>query len=385
MNSKENLTVIGVGRLGLCFALTLEKTGYNVVGVDVSPEYVTTLNTKTLTSPEPHVEEYLEKCTNFHATINLAKGVAHARVLYAVVATPSLPNGRYDHSQVDNLVSSLQALGAQEEEKHLVVCCTTMPGYTDIVAERLKDYNYKVSYNPEFIAQGTIIRDQARPDMVLIGEANEECGNELEEHYCQMTENSPTIARMSPLSAEITKLSLNCFCTTKIAFANMIGDIAIKAGGEPDKILAAVGSDSRVGNKCLRYGFGYGGPCFPRDNRALAIYASDINMPAKISLSTDEMNKHHLDFQTNHFVNTADKTKTYVFSNDNNYQLEDNEVSVGPITYKPGTNILEESQQKAFAFNIASSGFNVKVVDTLDVIDRLQGLNDSVELVMFDD
>lgn len=368
---RNNLSVIGVGRLGLCFALTLEKAGYNVVGVDVREDYVESLNNKTFTSPEPSVDEYLSECSNFVATTSLEEAVSHARVLYTVVATPSLPNGRYDHQQVDSLVNALISLGTQSEEKHLVVCCTTMPGYTDTVAERLRDYNYVVSYNPEFIAQGTIIRDQAKPDMVLIGEANEKCGNELEEHYEKMTSNSPFVARMSPLSAEIAKLSLNCFCTTKIAFANMIGDIAIQVGAEPDKILNAIGSDTRIGHKNLRYGFGYGGPCFPRDNRAIGIFAQDIEMPALISSATDEMNRHHLQYQVDVFSKHEDPKVTYVFSNDSEYETMDDEVSVAPITYKAGTNILEESQQMAFAYGIADRGFQVKIVDTQEVIDRL--------------
>ena len=367
----KNISIIGVGRLGLCFALTLEKAGYNVVGVDVREEYVESLNNKTFTSPEPSVDEYLRECKNFTATTSLEAALSHARVIYTVVATPSLPSGRYNHQQIDDLVDALRDLGPQQTQKHLVICCTTMPGYTDTVAERLQDYNYVVSYNPEFIAQGSIIRDQEKPDMVLIGEANEECGNELETHYHRMTSNNPQISRMSPLSAEITKLSVNCFCTTKIAFANMIGDIAIQTGAEPDKILNAIGSDSRIGPKNLRYGFGYGGPCFPRDNRAIGIFAKDVNLPALISEATDEMNRQHLQYQISTFVEHDDPNAVYVFSNDLGYEPQANEVPVAPITYKAGTNILEESQQMAFAYGIADKGFHVKIVDTEEVISRL--------------
>ena len=107
--------------------------------------------------------------------------------------------------------------------------------------------------------------------------------------------------KMNALSAEITKLSLNCFLTTKISFANMIGDISEKVGGETSKILNAIGSDSRVGNKYLGYGYGYGGPCFPRDNRALSIFANDNEIDAVISKATDKMNVKHLEYQLNMF------------------------------------------------------------------------------------
>ena len=101
----KNISVIGVGRLGLCFALTLEKSGYNVVGLDIREEYVNSLNNKTFKSPEPSVDDYLAACENFVATTSLENTINHARVLYTVVATPSLSNGRYDHSQMDSLVN----------------------------------------------------------------------------------------------------------------------------------------------------------------------------------------------------------------------------------------------------------------------------------------
>ena len=162
----------------------------------------------------------------------------------------------------------------------------------------------------------------------------------------------------------------------------MIGDLAVRAGAEPDKILEAIGSDSRIGHKNLRYGFGYGGPCFPRDNRAIGIFAEDINMPALISVATDDMNRRHLSFQVDNFSEKESKNNTYVFSNDSQYVPENYEIVVAPITYKAATNILEESQQMAFAYGIADKGFKVKIVDTEDVISRLVE-HDNISFVVF--
>ena len=335
-----NISVIGVGKLGLCFSLTLEKNGYNVLGLDVSPEYVESLNSRTFKSSEHGVNELLEVADNFKATLSLQEVVDHSSVLFVVVATPSLENGRYDHSQIDGLVKSLKDLGPQESKKELVICCTTMPGYCDQIQEQVKDLNYVVSYNPEFIAQGTILRDQAEPDMVLIGEGSKHSGDLLEEIYHKHTDNNPRICRMSPLEAEITKIALNCFLTTKIAYANMVGDIVRKAGGNQDRVLAAIGEDTRIGGKYLRYGYGYGGPCFPRDNRALALYAGDLGIEALISLASDASNKNHLEY----------------------------------ITYKPESTLLEESQQLQFAVGIARHGFNVTIKERQEVIQELKNI-----------
>tara|TARA_R110002012_G_scaffold118211_1_gene266364 strand:+ start:6511 stop:7611 length:1101 start_codon:yes stop_codon:yes gene_type:complete len=353
----KNISVIGVGKLGLCFSLTLEKAGYNIIGVDVNREHVESLNNKTFTSSEPSVNKYLQESENFTATTSLKSAVDHSDILFVIVATPSLKNGRYDHKQVDSLINSLEMLKASSKRKHFVVCCTTMPGYCDSIRERMLDLNYEVSYNPEFIAQGTIIKNQAQPDMVLIGESSIEAGNILEEIYTNHTTNKPRICRMTPTEAEITKIALNCFLTTKIAYANMVGDIVKSSGGDPNVVLNAVGQDTRIGNKYLGYGFGYGGPCFPRDNRALAIYAKDIGIEALISLASDESNSKHLDYQIREYVENNDQNTEVVFDY---------------VTYKPESTLLVESQQLAYAAGIAKEGFRVKIRERAEVIEQLK-------------
>lgn len=352
----NNISVIGIGKLGLCFALTLEKAGYNVLGVDVNQTYVDQINNKTLKSSEKDVENYLRTSRNFTATTNLKSAIDHSNLIFVVVATPSLPNGRYDHSQIDALIENLQLYGPNNSQKHFVVCCTVMPGYTDSIKEKLTKLNYTTSYNPEFIAQGTILRDQSYPDMILIGEANPDVGQMIEEVYRRHTLNKPRICRMSPIEAEITKIALNCFLTTKIAYANMVGDIVSKAGGSPEIVLEAIGADSRIGQKYLRYGYGYGGPCFPRDNRALSIFANDINMPAEISKATDKSNELHLKYQIDCFGSNSEQV---VFES---------------VTYKPESTMLVESQQLKYAVGIAQRGFSVLIKERQEVIDEIRAI-----------
>ena len=352
-----NISVVGIGKLGLCFSLTLEKAGYDVVGVDINEDYVGKINNRTLQSPEAGVVEALKQCNSFKATTSLKEAVDHSNFLFVVVATPSLANGRYNHSQVDSLVEKLIELGDPAHEKHLIICCTVMPGYCDTVKEKLNNLNYTVSYNPEFIAQGTILRDQSHPDMVLIGEGKKEVGDALEEIYRKHTVNNPKICRMSPLEAEITKISLNCFLTTKIAYANMIGDIVQEAGGDPHKVLNAIGQDSRIGNKYLGYGYGYGGPCFPRDNRALSIFASDVGLEALISDASDKSNMKHLQNQINHHVK---------------HNSPDQEIIFNYVTYKPESTLLVESQQLAYAVGLAREGYKIRIQERPEVIDILK-------------
>tara|TARA_R110001583_G_C5670137_1_gene410734 strand:+ start:4155 stop:5252 length:1098 start_codon:yes stop_codon:yes gene_type:complete len=354
----ENISIIGVGKLGLCFSLSLEKAGYNVTGIDVVESYVTQLNNKTFNSNEPGVNKRLKECTNFTATVDLEKTLTSS-VIFVIVATPSLPSGRYDHKQLDSVVEKLMGYGPRKERVELVINATTMPGYCDEIQNRLKDYNYYVSYNPEFIAQGSILKDQENPDMVLIGGRDDNSCKTIKAIYEDMCDNTPYIAEMNALSAEITKLSLNCFLTTKISFANMIGDISEKVGGETSKILNAIGSDSRVGNKYLGYGYGYGGPCFPRDNRALSIFANDNEIDAVISKATDKMNVKHLEYQLNMFYR---KNRT------------EDPIDIYGVTYKKGTDILEESQQLNFALGLVELGYDVIVHESSQVIEELKKL-----------
>ena len=206
----KSISIIGVGKLGLCFALNLEKVGYRVDCYDINKEYLNKLRNKTFTSSEPGVTELLKNTKNLHLYDELEKVLIN-NIIFAIVPTPSLPNGKYDHQYIETLKEKLISLGVQKTTKHLVINCTTFPGYCDELQKDLKDYNYTVSYNPEFIAQGSILSDQVNADTVLIGEANSTVGNVIENIYVDHCTSNPRICRMSRLSAEITKLSLNCF------------------------------------------------------------------------------------------------------------------------------------------------------------------------------
>ena len=357
---KKGISIIGVGKLGLCLSLNLERKGYSVIGVDISEEYVDVLNDKQYKTLEPHVEDYLKSSKNILFTTDLKKSLDND-VLFIVVQTPSTPDWQYDHSSIDKICDTLISFGKQETRKDLIINSTTFPQYCERLHKKMVEYNYYVSYNPEFIAQGSIIRDQVNCDNVLIGECDETAGKLIESIYNTMCESNPIMNRMGLTEAELTKISVNCFLTTKISYANMIGDIADRLGCDSNKILSAVGSDSRIGSKYLKPGFGFGGPCFPRDNRALSNCAMNVGVDAVISKATDEMNTKHLMYQIEHFIkNNPDKDK---------------EVEIEYVTYKKDSVILEESQQLKFAIILKTLGYKIKVLDDrYEVNQQLKGI-----------
>lgn len=354
----KKVSIIGIGRLGLCLALVLERAGYDVLGMDIFPTYVDQINNKTFQSDEPRVMEFLKICKNFRATNSIEEAINFSDVLMVLVDTPSTGGDRfYDHSKLNNVLAQINQ--RKVSNKHVVICCTVIPGYIHTVGRYLlRDCNnVSLSYNPEFIAQGDIVKGLLRPDMVLIGEGNKAAGEWLEQAYKDMTENKPSIRRMKPESAEITKLAVNCFITMKISYCNQIADIADSTpGADKFEILEAVGEDSRVGTKCLKPGYGFGGPCFPRDNRALGHYAKKVGVDPKVMIATDEYNVYHTDRMA----------ETLLKQNQDVYVFED-------VAYKPNcaVAIIEESQPLAVAERLVKKGKKVHVKDRRRIIDAV--------------
>ncbi len=353
----ENISVIGIGKLGLCFSLVLEKAGYNVIGCDINERYVESINNKTFKTIEPKVKEYLKKSKKFKATLNLKETIEYSDIIFITVRTTSLPDGKYDCSEVDKIIDDVINLGISERIKQIIISCNVNSGYSNYVQEKLEKYNYIVNYNPEWVAQGSIIHDQEFPDLVVIGENDEKSGNIIKNIYENICLNDPFFHRMDRLSAEITKVSLNCYLTARISMANMIGEVAIKSGVDPNKILMAIGDDTRIGNKYIKYGFGYGGPCLHRDTRAFINYANKLDIKPSMIIAAEEINKNHLEFQINEFLKNNSKDKLVIFDS---------------ITYKKGVTLIEESQQLLYAVEIAKNGYKVLIKEHTDVINQVK-------------
>jgi UDPglucose 6-dehydrogenase len=357
----NNIAIVGVGRLGLCAALCFERAGYNVLGCDVNGSYVAQLNARTFSSNEPGVVDALKAAKSLQFTTDLSAALSHARLVWIFVDTPSGSGGQsYDHSKLSAVLQLIAASAVRHAGgAHVMVGCTVLPGYFAGVGRYLlrSRADLTLSYNPEFIAQGDIMRGFVQPDMVLIGQGSDAAGDAIAAVYARVCANQPRVCRMSAESAELTKLSLNCFVTMKIAYANAIGDIAAcTPGADADAILAAVGADSRVGSKCLRPGYGFGGPCFPRDNTALGHYAASVGREPLLSRATDAANEAHRAFQIAQLQRAHPEPEhCFVFD---------------WVTYKDNcaVPIIEHSQKLLIAAALARAGRRVLVRDRADVL-----------------
>lgn len=358
MKDLKTVGVIGAGRLGLCLAVNLEKSGYAVIAVDTSDERITQIREKQVNSQEPGLNQALSKANNITAVttrnIDLVLG---CEIIVICVPTPSLEDGSFSLEYVVNVVEQLKSLSKPKEEIVLMIHSTIMPGHCTRLQKMLLDHNYDVVYSPAFIAQGTILKDQKFPDQVLIGSASQTATNKVKFLYEKLVENEPVYNIMELTEAEITKIALNCFLTTKIAFANAIGDLSKKMGCVPETILKAIGSDSRIGHKFLGYGYGFGGPCLPRDNKALQASAREFGYDLKLSQATIDSNRQHLDEQWLEFKSKHSK---------------DQPVHFRDVSYKKDSDIIEESQKLLLAARAAHDGYDITIIDTQAVIERVR-------------
>jgi nucleotide sugar dehydrogenase len=347
--------VIGAGRLGICFALLLEKAGYSVIASDVREDYIKSLKEKKINTNEPKVQELLSEATNIEFKTGNLDVIKECDILYTLVATPSLSDGSYDVSSVWKVIDDIKQSKIDVNGKAFVVGCTTNPGDCELFQKELESYGVEVFYNPEFIAQGSIIKDLQNADMVLVGGPNGNYQHIIEEIYNKIQINQPNIYCMSTTAAELVKLAVNCFLTTKISYANMVGEVMTLAGLEKeiDYVLKAIGSDTRVGSKYLKYGYGFGGPCLPRDNRSFAAYAKKLGLEYNLGKTTDDFNNEHAKFLKNYFIKNNDKNLPFAF----HY-----------ISYKDGTDILTESQQYRLCLDLLEDGYKVYVLDNESVL-----------------
>ncbi len=345
--------LIGAGRLGICLALLIEQEGYHVIASDVREDYVKDLQNKKINSTEPQVQELLEHSINLEFTTDNRKVIRESDIIFTLVQTPSLNDGSYDVSAVWKVVEDIkqEMSSIANYPKSFVVGCTTNPGDCDQFKDALPE-SVDVYYNPEFIAQGSIVDDLRHADMVLLGGKGQHSGA-LEMMYYQI-QNGFKVANvhtMSTRAAELTKIAVNCYLTTKITYANQVGQVMIRDGMEDEvkTVLKAIGGDSRIGTKYLNYGFGFGGPCFPRDNRAFAAYASKAGVETPLGATTDKFNDEHTEFLKEYFINKNKDNRAYVF----HY-----------LTYKDGVDILTESRPYDLALSLLDAGYEVYCLDS---------------------
>jgi UDPglucose 6-dehydrogenase len=359
MKSIESVSVCGLGKLGACIAATFASRGFPVVGVDIDPEKIRKVNAALPPVDEPLLAETMvEAKGRLHATDDPAEAV-QTDASFFIPPSPSLPDGSFSNEYLLKAMQPIaRAVRDAGKKRHIFVCSsTTTPGAVDGVLIPMLEKetgwrcgsDFHVCYNPEFIALGNVINGLLEPDMVLIGEGDPESGAALEELYRKYTRNKCRIARMSIISAELTKISVNSYITMKISFTNQLRMIAEQfPNADINMMLDAIGTDTRIGKKYLQAGLSYGGPCFPRDNRLLAYAAREVGLEAPLAEASDRVNE---------------LTKEKLLLRVKKLVTKQEAVLILGLSYKPDTYITEESAGLYLAQHLKRHGYKVLVHD----------------------
>lgn len=374
---KTTVSIFGLGKLGAPMVASFAEKGHPVVGVDIDSDLVGAIDSGRTHLQEPGLAELLERnAGRIRATTDSRQAILDTDISFVIVPTPSGPDGAFDPSAV---VAACRNIGDALKEKsapHLIVITSTvMPGTTDgVIRVALEESSgrrcgadFGLCYSPEFIALGSVLRDLLAPDFFLIGESDASAGLQLAEFYRGVCDNAAPSLRMNFINAELTKLGINAFVTTKITFANMLARMSERTpGANADIISAAIGQDRRIGPMYLRGALGYGGPCFPRDNYAFARAAAAVGAPADLALAVDasnrDQNAHVLAWLLPHIRGGA-------------------RVSVLGLAYKPHTSVVEASQSVMLAASLDEVGMHVVCHDPQATLTARDLLGSRVQLV----
>ncbi len=357
-------------------AAALAARGVDVTGVDVNAEVVRLVNDGQAPVQETDLADYIAAHrARIRATTSHAEAIGASEVSFVIVPTPSDSRGAFALAYVAEAFTAIGRALADRHDYHLVVLTSTvLPGSMRHVllpilereSGKRAGRDFGVCYSPEFIALGSVIADFLRPDFTLVGEFDERSGATLEALYARTLEGEPPCRRMSLENAELTKVALNAFVTTKISFANMLADLCERLpGGDVDVVTAALGTDSRIGRKYLRGALGFGGPCFPRDNAALVYIASTLGTRADLPATTDRGNRARADAVAAAVVDALPPGAT---------------VAVLGLAYKPFSDVVEESQGLRVAERLSDAGLRVVACDPLASAAAKRALPGAIEL-----
>ena len=341
--NQNKMAVIGCGNLGLPLCAVLADAGYEVGGIDINKKFVESLSQGEFRTIEPNLVNLLEK--NLH-NLGFSTSIKSAQFPYCtfiIVPSPSDRNGKFSSEFVLKAVEEYcdRFLESDKDDVLLVIVSTVMPGTMNLevipLLETKLGFRFsqvKTFYSPEFIALGSVIKNLQYPDVILIGEAIAGSASFLAKVLAKTVKNSPEISILNLVNAEIAKISVNAYVTMKISFANQLSEICQALPfGDADEVLSAIAKDSRIGAKYLHSAPAFGGPCFPRDNRAFSKLASDLGIDAALSGGTDQINL---------------RQATRLIEQIRELNLDFKSIVILGVSYKPGTQVLEESPSLKF-------------------------------------
>ena len=361
------VSVFGLGYVGCVTAACLAKAGHTVVGVDVNAEKVAMINAATSPIVEPGLPELLREVVasgRLRATTSSDHAVADSDVSLICVGTPSRANGRIDIDAVVRTGQSIgQAVGKRAEPHTVVLRSTVLPGTVEqhlvpaLLAGAGGRAATRVAVNPEFMREGSSLKDFARPPLTLVG-----CGDPSTAAVLRLLYESvqAPFVHTSIRTAEMAKYAANAYHALKVCFANEVADVCAALGADGAEVMRIFAMDRKlnVSEAYLRPGFAFGGSCLPKDLRALlyAARAADVSVPMLASVLPSN------EGQVRRGVDAVLASRRQ-------------RVGVVGLSFKAGTDDMRESPMVALVETLIGKGCDVRILDRNVAMARLVGAN----------
>src|SRR4051812_45133888 len=344
---REPIGVIGTGYVGLVTAAGFAELGNEVFCIDIDADKIERLRNGEIPIYEPGLEELVAKNRDrLHFSTDIAEALDHARLLFVAVGTPPTYSGDADLSAVRAVVASIPA-----SDRHALVMKSTVPAGTGASIKRVPAEEGKggLAYVscPEFLKEGSAVKDFLNPDRVVIGDDADWAGDAVVELYAPL--DAPLV-RTDIASAEMVKLASNAFLATKISFINEIANVCEETGADVVEVARGMGLDARIGPKFLQAGIGFGGSCFPKDVAALKQLAGNSGYHFQLLNSVIE-------------VNELQKRRVIAKLEKHLGSMVGKEIALLGLAFKPNTDDMREASSLVLSARLQAAGANVRAYD----------------------
>jgi len=369
-----NIAVVGTGYVGLVSGACFAEMGINVTCVDIDKEKISKLLSGIIPIYEPGLEELVKRNVEegrLHFTTDLTTVLNDVDVVFSAVGTPSDEDGSADLKYVLDVA---RTFGKNINKYTILVTKSTVPVGTsqkikDVIKEELDirgvDVEFEVASNPEFLKEGAAIKDFMSPDRVVVGVESERAKKVMSKLYRPFLVSNFRVYFMDILSAEMTKYAANAMLATRISFMNDIANLCDLVGANVDMVRKGIGTDSRIGNKFLYPGSGYGGSCFPKDVKALAHTAREHGYILRVIEAVEEVNERQKNV-------VFDKLKMKLGS------LKGKTIAIWGLAFKPETDDMREAPALVIIEKLLNEGAIVKVYDPIAMDECRKKIGNSV-------
>jgi UDPglucose 6-dehydrogenase len=344
---REPIGVIGTGYVGLVTAAGFAHLGSEVYCIDIDADKIARLQAGQIPIYEPGLAEMVAaNRERMHFSTEISDALEHARLLFVAVGTPPTYSGDADLSAVRAVVDAIPA-----SDKHALVMKSTVPAGTGaaikrVLAEHGKDELRYVSC-PEFLKEGSAVKDFLGPDRVVIGDDGDWAGDAVVDLYSPL---EAPLVRTDIASAEMVKLASNAFLATKISFINEIANVCEETGADVIEVARGMGLDDRIGQKFLQAGIGFGGSCFPKDVNALKQLAGNSGYHFQLLNAVIEVNE----LQKRRVIG---KLQKHLGS------LVGRKICLLGLAFKPNTDDMREASSLVLSARLQADGASIRVFD----------------------